>query len=280
MFEQTTILGPGLLGASLAMAAKERGLTHRVAAWSRSSSTRAKCRGAGWCDRVAESPAEAVAGGDFVVLCTPVATIVPLLREVAPGLAPGALVTDVGSTKGGIVRQAATLSGKDFNFVGSHPMAGSERTGMEHARATLFEGAICFVTPLAHTAEAPVARIAAFWEALGMSVSRVDPDLHDRIVAQVSHLPHLLASTLCAHLAARDPEWGRFSGSGLRDTTRVAAGDPALWRQIFAENRTAVREALDGFGDALASFRRALEEEDDEEVERLLETGKRFRDAL
>ncbi|NQY32078.1 MAG: prephenate dehydrogenase/arogenate dehydrogenase family protein, partial [Coraliomargarita sp.] len=148
MFPQITILGPGLLGASLAMAVKSRGLCERIATWSRRPETRAKCSSQNWCDAVFDSPEAAVSGSQLVVVCTPVQTIVPLLQQVAPSLTPGALVTDVGSTKSLICRESRDVLPENCEFIGSHPMAGSEQTGMEFADAELFENAACILTPL------------------------------------------------------------------------------------------------------------------------------------
>jgi len=279
MFTQMTILGPGLLGASLAMAAKERGLVKRVTAWSRSPATRAKCAQTDWCDAVFDEPRGAVAGSDLVVLCTPVETIVPLLEQVAASLEPGVLVTDVGSTKSLIVRQVQGLDGS-FSFVGSHPMAGSERTGMDHAHAGLFKDAACFVTPIDSTPADSTKKTAAFWQALGMVVTPLSPERHDEIVAHISHLPHLLASVLCAYLATKDPSWRNFSGGGLRDTTRVASGDPALWRQILGQNREEVLRSIDGLEAVLHSLRAALSNDDAASVHSLLQKGKTYRDGL
>jgi len=281
MFQQVAILGPGLLGASLAMALKARGLSGRVVAWSRRAETRAKCRTRPWCDAVEESAQQAVAGSDLVVLCTPVATIAPLVGELAGHVEPGALVTDVGSTKSLICRQARSLlSGRGGAFIGSHPMAGSELAGMEHAREDLFAGAPCFVTPVEDDPDHEVARLIRFWEALDMTVETLSPERHDEVVAHISHLPHFIASSLCGYLASRDPRWAHFAGPGLRDSTRIASGDPGLWRQIFSQNRDELLRALDGFEDELHALKAALLNDESTGVAALLERGKQYRDRL
>jgi len=281
MFQQITILGPGLLGASLAMAVKERGLTARVVTWSRRPESRAKCLNQSWCDAVFNTPEEAVAGSDLVVICTPVQTIVPLLEKIRPALAENALVTDVGSTKSLICREArSALEDHSATFLGAHPMAGSEQAGMEHAQADLFENAACILTPLDDAATATIAQLSAFWDALGMTVSSVSPETHDEIVAHVSHLPHLLASTLCGTLATQDHTWRNLAGAGLRDTTRVASGDPQLWKQILEQNSIEVLWAIEGFEKELHKLKSALLDQISPDVIAQLERGKAYRDQL
>lgn len=280
MFQQITILGPGLLGASLAMAAKERGLAQRVVAWSRRAETRAKCADQGWCDAVFETALEAVAGSDLIVVCTPVQTIAPLLEAVGSGIESGALVTDVGSTKAEICTAMAGRAAQHFEFVGSHPMAGSEKAGLEHAHGRLFEGAACIVTPLPEVAPIALMRLSEFWAALGMRVQRSTPEEHDAIVANVSHLPHLLASTVCSHLANKDALWAGLSGGGLRDSTRVAGGDPGLWQQILEQNQVQVLAAIRDFETELQRLKSALERLDSEQIHAFLARGKQYRDQL
>jgi prephenate dehydrogenase len=280
MFKQITILGPGLLGASLLKAAKARGLCKSTAAWSRRAETRAKCEGQPWCDAVFADARKAVAKADLVIACTPVDTIVPLLEEIAPKLKAGTLVTDVGSTKSLICRLGRAALPKKVAFVGSHPMAGSEKGGLEHADAELFQGRACFVTPLVDTPAKDVDRVTRFWQALGMVVASATPEQHDEIVAHLSHMPHLLASAFCAYLGTRNPAWVHFAGPGLRDTTRVAAGDPKLWTSIAMENREEILRALDGFETELLHLRSALRNAQPHAIQHLLERGRDFRVRL
>ena len=281
MFQQITILGPGLLGASLAMAVKERGLAARVVTWSRRPESRAKCLNQSWCDAVFDSPEKAVVGSDLVVICTPVQTIVPLLVQIRPALDAEALITDVGSTKSLICREArSALEGHSATFLGAHPMAGSEQAGMEHAQSDLFENAACILTPLDDASAEAIAKLSAFWDALGMTVSTVSPEKHDEIVAHVSHLPHLLASTLCGYLAAQDDTWRTLGGGGLRDTTRIASGDPQLWKQILEQNSDEVVRAIEGFEQQLHHLKTALLNQDSLGVIAQLERGKTYRDQL
>lgn len=281
MLTQITILGSGLLGASIAMAVKARGLSRRVHAWSRREATRERCRQQDWCDSVFATASEAVRGSDLVIVCTPVQTITGLLESIARDLEPNALVTDVGSTKAEICAAVAPIFGKiEATFIGSHPMAGSERAGMEHAKAELFEGAACIVTECAEVPLASYSQLTEFWEALGMRVTKTSPDVHDAIVAHVSHLPHLLASTLCSYLSEKDPAWRGLSGAGLRDTTRVAAGESELWRQILESNRVEVLGAIDGYLRQLDSLRDALASGESGALLDLLERGRAYREGL
>ncbi|MFW6354321.1 MAG: prephenate dehydrogenase, partial [Verrucomicrobiota bacterium] len=219
------------------------------------------------------------AEGDLVVLCPPVEHLLPLLETIAPTLRPGTLVTDVGSTKGTICAGADRLMPAGAHFVGAHPMAGSEKSGMEHARADLFAGRPCFLTPTVATDAAATERVERFWQAVGMRTLRETPARHDFTVAHVSHLPHLLASALSVALGRQNGSdaWPAVAGAGLRDTTRVAAGHPGLWRDICAQNRPALQSALGDFRHALTAFEEALEREDFDTLEALLAEGRAYR---
>jgi prephenate dehydrogenase len=275
---QLTILAPGLLGGSVARAAKDRGIAGRVVIWSRRPETRLKLREQPWCDAVTETPEEAVREASLVVIAAPVDTIVPLAQQIAPHLPPGAVVTDVGSVKGEISRLGQIALGARNAFIGSHPMAGSEKTGWEHSNATLFEGRTCFVTPLEKADAAAIDTVVRFWHQLGGEVVTVDPDRHDEIVAHISHLPQVLASTLCAFLSTKPLAWRNHSGGGLRDTTRIAGSDPHLWRTILEQNRDEVLRALRQYQDELQSFQAALANRDYVEVIARLERGKAYRE--
>jgi prephenate dehydrogenase len=280
MLEQLTILAPGLIGGSVARAAKARGVARRIVIWARRPETRLALEGKDWCSATAETPEDAVRGADLVVIAAPVDRILPLLRQVAPSLKQGALVCDVGSVKGDISRMGhEALHGK-AHFIGAHPMAGSEKTGWEHGSAELFEGRTCFLTPVASSDPDALKTVAAFWRDLGAEVVTLDPDKHDEIVAHISHLPQVLASSLCAFLAARDPSWRNFAGGGLRDTTRIASSDPRLWKTILAENRDEVLRAIRDFQDELQGLQAALANRDYVEVTARLERGRAYRDKF
>jgi prephenate dehydrogenase len=277
---QLTILAPGLLGGSVARAARARGVTPRIVLWSRRPETRLKLREQPWCDAAADTPADAVRDATLVVIAAPVDQIVPLVQQIAPHLPAGALVTDVGSVKGEIVRLAHAALGDRAHFVGAHPMAGSEKTGWEHSTAGLFEQRTCFVTPLKQTNAAAIETVVRFWHALGADVTTVDPDEHDEIVAHISHLPQVIASTLCAFLATKNSAWRNHAGGGLRDTTRIAASDPQLWRTILDQNRDEILRALQGYEDQLHGFRTALANRDYAEIVAQLERGRAYRSGF
>jgi cyclohexadieny/prephenate dehydrogenase len=277
---QLTILAPGLLGGSVARAARARGVAKRIVIWARRPETRLKLRDQPWCDAVADTPEEAVRGATLVVVAAPVDRIVPLIEQAAPALSEGALVTDVGSVKGEIARHGTKAAGPHAHFVGSHPMAGSEKAGWEHSTPDLFERRTCFVTPLPQTDARAVEAVVAFWRELGSEVVTVDPDQHDEIVAHISHLPQVIATSLCSFLAKKNPAWRNHAGGGLRDTTRIAGSDAQIWRSILEQNRDEVLRALRQFEDELHAFQMALANRDYVEVVARLERGKAYRDQF
>lgn len=280
VFDQIAILAPGLLGASVARAARHYGAAKSISLWARRPEVRLDLKKQPWCDRIADTPVEAVQHAQLVIVCAPVDQIVALVQQVAPALAPGAIVTDVGSVKGEICRQSHKALASNQIFVGSHPMAGSEKTGWEHGRSDLFVRRTVFVTPLPETDPKAVEKVAAFWKAIEAEVATVEPDAHDEIVAHISHLPQVLASTLGASLARRNPQWRNFAGGGLRDTSRVAGSDPRLWKTILEQNRDEVLRAVRAYQDELHGMERALSNRDWFEVQAILERGKVYRDQF
>jgi len=280
MLDQITILAPGLLGASVARAAHERGLAKRIVIWARRPEVRVQLDELSWCHATAETPEDAVAESDLVIIAAPVDCIVRLTQQIAPHLAPNAIVTDVGSVKGEISRLGhVALNGK-AHFVGSHPMAGSEKTGWEHGDPELFTKRTCFVTPLLDTNPGAVETVVRFWHDLGSEVVTVNPDAHDEIVAHISHLPHVLAATLCTYLQRKDHAWRNYAGGGLRDTTRIAASDAKLWRTILEQNRDEVLRAISEFQDELQALHSALSNRDYHEVTARLERGSDYRSGF
>ena len=268
-FDRLAVLGLGLLGGSVAAAAKERGLAREVVGAARRPAPLERALAAGIVDVVAK-PAEAVVGADFVVLGTPVGNMTAVLADVRDGLAPGALVTDVGSVKGAVLDALPGLLPEGVDFVGSHPMAGSHLRGPDHARADLFEGATCVVTPRPGQDERPVERIAAFWEALGARVERRTAETHDEDVAWVSHLPHLVAFAFADALKEAPDQVGTLAGGGFRDFTRIAQSDAEMWGEILRLNGKALSGPLEHFSASLAKLARALEEGDAASLERTL----------
>lgn len=280
MSVRLAILAPGLLGGSVARAAHHFGAAEHITLWARRAETRVALRKQSWCHAVADSPTDAVRGANLVVVCAPVDHIVPLIETIAPALGADALVTDVGSVKAEICRRATAAVAGRAHFVGSHPMAGSERTGWEHAQADLFVRRTVFLTPMAETDARAAEKVAAFWSALEADVATVAPDQHDEIVAHISHLPQVLASSLCAALGRRESGWRNFAGNGLRDTTRIAASDPQLWRTILEQNRDEVLSALRAYQEELHGFERALANRDWFEVQAILERGRAYRGQM
>lgn len=272
-----TIVGVGLLGGSIALAARQRRLVGRVIGYARSEQSLARAHACSLLDDGTTDLGQAVADADLVIVCTPVDIIAHTVREAAALSRPGTLFTDVGSTKAVLCRELADGLPNEARFVGSHPLAGSEKTGPEHACADLFENALVVVTPVEQTRPAACQRIMEFWHALGASVVPMPADEHDRALAMTSHLPHLVASVLAATLP---DDWRWLTATGFRDTTRVAAGSPELWRAIFLDNRAPVLEALDHFGETLAQFRAALAAGDAAALTDLLRRGKTVRDSL
>lgn len=268
-FERLAVLGLGLLGGSVAAAAKQRGLAREVVGAARRSAPLERALAAGLVDSVA-TPEQAVLGADLVVLGTPVGSMNQVVSNVASGLSPGCLVTDVGSVKGSVIETIPGLLPDGVEFVGAHPMAGSHLRGPDHARADLFEGTTCVVTPRAGQDQVAVERVETFWRDLGARVVRRSPAVHDEEVAWVSHLPHLLAFAFADALNAAPDRVGTLAGGGFRDFTRIAQSDAELWGEILSLNGKALSGPLNHFSASLAKLARALEEGDDESLEKLL----------
>jgi len=228
-------------------------------------------------DEVTQDMAAGVAGAGLVVLCAPIGQFESLLQAMAGALKPGALVTDVGSTKVEVVRMARRCLPRTVRFVGSHPMAGSEKTGVEFARADLFDRAVCLITPTPQTATADVQWLERFWQALGGHTQILTPQRHDALLARVSHLPHAVATAL-VRLSLKDGAID-LAGPGFGDTTRIASGDPRLWTDIFRTNREAVCKAVDGLIEELTRFRNQLSGDDAEAIHAWLELSRKERDA-
>ena len=268
-FKRLAVVGLGLLGGSVAAAAKERGLANEIVGAARRPAPLERALAAGIVDSVA-TPAEAVIGADLVILGTPVGSMARVLGDLRDNLSPGCNVTDVGSVKGAVVDQLPGLLPEGVEFVGSHPMAGSHLRGPDHARSDLFEGATCVVTPLEGQDAAAVERIESFWAAVGARVERRTPSQHDEEVAWVSHLPHLVAFAFAEALNAAPDRAGQLAGGGFRDFTRIAQSDAELWGEILSLNGKALSGPLNHFSESIAKLARALEEGDGESLETLL----------
>jgi prephenate dehydrogenase len=274
-----TIVGVGLLGGSIGLAAKERKLATRIVGVGRSRERLEPARQRGIIDEIGLDLAAAAAQSDLMVFCTPVDEIAGQIQTAAGSCPASCLLTDVGSTKRQIVEDIERRCENLACFVGSHPLAGSEKQGWQFADAKLFLGRTVVVTPTAKTPPTAVEYIKQFWRALGATVFEMDPAEHDRVLARTSHLPHLAASALAASLQLQ-PDQLRLAANGLRDTTRIAAGDPDLWAAILLENRQEILQALSSFRHTLDAWQPALENADRGAIKSLLEQGKKFRDAL
>jgi len=232
-------------------------------------------------DRITTDLSEGVSGADMIVLATPVATLEGQLPAVWQAASSHALLTDVGSTKATIVKTAEALgASRPLSFVGSHPMAGSNLSGFSVARADLFSGATVILTPTDRTPSEAVKRVTEFWEAMGGRVTVMDPATHDRAVAAISHLPHLVVDALVAAVVDMDPRFLDVAARGFKDTTRIAASDPAVWREIFQQNREALGEALAAFRGALGRLEGILAAGDDAAIESALEAIRKARAEL
>jgi cyclohexadieny/prephenate dehydrogenase len=277
--QRLTVLGLGLLGGSVAWAARERGLAREVVGYGRREAPLRDARARGLVDRIAVDPAAAVEGAELVVLATPVGSMAAVLRAASEGLRRDALVTDVGSVKSMLAETLPGLVPPGVVYIGAHPMAGSHEKGPEHARTDLFEGATCVITPAAGDSEAAVARIEGFWSALGARVIRRDPTTHDVEVAWMSHVPHALAFAFARALGDAPPSAGEVAGSGFRDFTRIARSDPELWAEILVANRKAVQGPLARVAERLGDLARALETGDIDTMDRWIAEARAHLDA-
>jgi len=255
VIRRMSVLGVGLLGGSIGLAAKAALSNLEIVGYGHRKSTLERAVEVGAIDRFATKVSDAVEGADLVVLCTPVGFFEPLLREMVNVLKAGAVVTDVGSTKRSVVRLAEENLPSGVHFVGSHPMAGSEKRGVEFARADLFQNAMCILTPTVKTDAAVVNGVEAFWKSLGMRTTRLPPDEHDQLLAEVSHLPHALAAAL---VTLQSEKALTLAGKGFLDATRIAGGDGALWRDILMDNRDNILASIGALKKHLGELERLL----------------------
>ena len=282
LFQKVALIGVGLLGGSLGLALRQRRLAACVHGYVRRTAAVAECRAAGAVDTADTDLAAAVRDADLLVFCTPLGQMPALAAQAAPGLRPGALVTDVGSVKAPVVRALEPLfAAAGGRFVGSHPMAGSERTGVTAARPDLFHGAVCVLTPTPASDPDAVTQLTQLWTALGARTLRLAPEAHDELVARTSHLPQALAATL-VHLVLdplAPPAQAQLCAGGFRDGTRIASGSPEMWRDIFLANREPVVRALEDFAHRLAALRRDVAAGDAAALDAFLTTARARREA-
>ncbi|ASQ03015.1 prephenate/arogenate dehydrogenase family protein [Sinorhizobium meliloti WSM1022] len=261
-FETIALIGIGLIGSSIARDIREKQLAGTIVVTTRSEATLKRAGELGLGDRYTLLAAEAVEGADLVVVSVPVGASGAVAAEIAAHLKPGAIVTDVGSTKGSVIAQMAPHLPKDVHFVPGHPIAGTEHSGPDAGFAGLFRGRWCILTPPAGTDEEAVARLRLFWETLGSMVDEMDPEHHDKVLAIVSHLPHIIAYNIVGTAddleTVTESEVIKYSASGFRDFTRLAASDPTMWRDVCLHNKDAILEMLARFSEDLASLQRAI----------------------
>ena len=281
MIRRLAVVGVGLLGGSVAKATRARGIAREVIGIGRDAGRLQAAVDDGALDRATTDLAEGLKGVDFVVLAAPVRTIEDLLDRLWDVAPADAIVTDVGSSKAAIVRKAEALAQRRrLTFVGSHPMAGSEKSGYGVARADLFQGALVVVTPTNAVAPAAAKTVTAFWEHLGARVTTLDPEAHDAAVAAVSHLPHLVACALVAGIMRDAPGALSIAARGFKDTTRIAAGDPRMWQEIFLANRIPLADAVRAFRRALDELEALIQANDAAAVEDALARIKVAREAI
>jgi prephenate dehydrogenase len=280
-FRKITIIGVGLLGGSIGLAARKRRVAKEIAGYARREKTIAECEKIGALDYATTDLLAAVSGADLVILCTPLAQMRALTEQFLPALKRGAIVTDVGSVKADVMREICGLVRKaGGHFVGSHPMAGGEKMGVLAARADLYGNAVCVVTPTKNSNAVAIRKVEQFWKSLGSRVVRMDAAKHDALVSRTSHLPHVAAAALASLVL--DPKQpsskSDLCATGFRDTTRIASGSPEMWRDIVLANRKNVSQSVDAFVGELKKFQAALKKGDAKAVEKFFATAKERRD--
>jgi cyclohexadieny/prephenate dehydrogenase len=266
LFPRLALIGVGLIGSSIARAARAQGAVKSIAATARSAQTRQRVKELGLADEVTETNARAVKDADLVIVCVPVGACGEIAKEIGPHLKPGAIVSDVGSVKGSVLRDMAPHLPAGVHFVPAHPVAGTEYSGPDAGFAELFVNKWCILTPPENADQSAVERLAAFWRALGANVETMTAAHHDLVLAVTSHLPHLIAYTIVGTASelreVTRSEVLKFSAGGFRDFTRIASSDPVMWRDIFLANKDAVLEMLGRFNEDVSELTRAIRRDD------------------
>ena len=270
VFNRVAMIGLGLIASSMFWGIRRAGLANEVTGYARSAETRDTARQIGLCDRVCDTMQEAVADADLVVLAVPVGVMEQVMQHIAPYLAEGAIVTDVGSVKRHVISAVQPHLPSHAHFVPAHPLAGTEHSGPESGFAELFDHRWCLLVPLEDTPAEQVARVRALWEGLGSYVDEMDADHHDLVLAVTSHAPHLIAYTMVGVAddlrRVTDSEVIKYSAAGFRDFTRIAASDPTMWRDVFLTNKDATLEILGRFTEELFALQRAIRTGDGEHL--------------
>ena len=280
MFKKVAILGIGLLGGSLGLAIRKRGLAGEVVGLVRREEARTEALDLHIADHVTLDIEDALRGADFIILATPLSTMRPLLSQAIPYIEKEAIVTDVGSVKYSLVKDSEKLLGNSGNFIGSHPMAGSDRSGMKYADGDLFVDTVCIVTPTSKSNPSALDQVTRFWKSLQTTVSVLEPRVHDELLAYASHMPHVVSA--CIVNALENAEVSitdslKVSGKGWKDTTRIAASSPRIWSDILKENKKEVLRALKACGEELEKAMTAIDEEDKEAVRDIFDRSNRIK---
>jgi prephenate dehydrogenase len=281
--DRLTVIGVGLIGGSLALALKEAGFVNEVVGCGRGKPNLETALKAGIIDRYERDPQKAVAGADLVFLATPVRTLAEVVAEIAPALKPGAILTDGGSVKGSVLREISPLVPPGVHFIAGHPIAGTEKSGAEAAFASLYQGKCCILTPNSQTDPDALEAVTAMWQAAGSEVVCMPVEKHDRVLAAISHLPHMVAYSLVNAVGSYDhyeENILEYSAGGFRDFTRIASSDPVMWRDIALTNRDALLEMMGQFENFFAELKEDVRKGD---IERLFEfflRSKQLRDAI
>jgi prephenate dehydrogenase len=281
-WQKVTLIGVGLLGGSVGLALKQRGLAQKVHGYVRRAASLRECERFGVVDNASQDLLKAVDGADLVILCTPLAHMRELTQLMLPALAANAVVTDVGSVKAPVVQQVEPLvATAGACFVGSHPMAGAEKMGPSAANASLFVDAVCVITPTPNSSPQAVKQVQTLWRSLGARVLMLNPELHDEFVSRSSHLPHVVAAELANYVLspAYPREQAQLCANGFRDTTRIASGSPEMWRDIAMANRKNLARVLGVFIEDLQELQLALERGEAKPIQEFFETAKHRRDA-
>jgi len=282
LFRKIAIVGVGLLGGSLALAIRERKLAAVLHGYVRRDASLNECEQAGLKEFASRDLPAVVRDADLVILCTPLAQMRDLVRQMLPALKRGAVVTDVGSVKASVISDLAPIiSSADAHFIGAHPMAGAEKMGVSAARADLFHDAVCVLTPGPDANAGLVQKLEEFWRAIGARTLQLTPEVHDELVGRCSHLPHVVAAELANFvLDSKHPkEQPLLCANGFRDTTRIASGSPEMWRDIALANGQQLSRVLDVFIDDLLQLRRAIDAGDAKVLESFFVTAKQRRDS-
>lgn len=278
-FHTISIIGVGLIGGSLALALKEKGLTKKIIGYGRNEERLKKALALGIIDRFTTSIKEACEA-ETVVLATPVGIFGEIVKEMVNYLKKGTIVFDVGSVKEAVVKNLEKMMPEGVHFVGTHPIAGSEKAGFEHARGDLFKGSKVIITPTEKTERTAVEKVSLLWQKVGASVEFMNAEEHDRIYATVSHLPHLVSFCLVSTVSEIDKNFIKYAGSGFKSSTRIAKSSPELWKDIFILNRKNIISCLDIFTHKLEELRRLISQKNSEELKKFLEVAKELREKI